>query len=337
MYSGIHFSPPSPTWRHHDRIVSPLRSRALIGAFLPLASWNEENRKLRIALIAKPTDASAIKELRSAVESLRNAGHQLRQMLTFDSSDAVLYAHAAAKSGVDLIIAAGGDGTINEVVNGMFTAGTSMPRLGIVPLGTANDFARGLNIPKTIAEAMDVTIHGMAAEIDVARVNDRCFVNVSTGGFGPDITEAASSKSKQRFGKLAYLFSAVKKLAELEPMHAAFKTAERLVYDGPFFFFAVGTARHTGGGPPVTPHADYSDERLDVVVVTGRKRRDFLTLLPDLRSGKHPDDPDVLYFKTSALDVHGRADFAVNADGEPIPGRDFSYGLMDRTITVMRA
>ena len=299
-------------------------------------SGNEESKRLRIALIAKPTDASVIKELRAGVESLREAGHQVRPRLTFDATDATRYARAATIAGAELVIAAGGDGTINDVVNGMFAAETAMPRLGIVPLGTANDFARGLNIPDAVAEAIEVAVGGEVAEIDVASVNDRCFVNVSTGGFGPDITDAASAKAKRRYGKLAYLFTAVRKLADLEPAHALFETNGRVLYDGPFFFYAVGNARHTGGGTPVTPCADYSDERLDVVIVTGRKRRDFLTLLPDLRAGKHTDDPDVLYTKTSALRVQARDEFAVNADGEPIRAREYRYGLKNKQLTVMR-
>ena len=93
--------------------------------------------------------------------------------------------------------------------------------------------------------------------------------------------------------------------------------------------------RHRAG-TPVTPHADYSDERLDVVIVTGRKRRDFLTLLPDLRAGKHTDDPDVIYTKTSFLRIQAKQEFAVNADGEPVTGPVYRYAVMDRTIAVMR-
>jgi diacylglycerol kinase (ATP) len=298
---------------------------------------NEESTRLRIALIAKPRDATVIKELRAAVELLRNTGHHVWPRLTFDALDATRYARAATVAGADLVIAAGGDGTINEVVNGMFAGGAAMPKLGIVPLGTANDFAHGLGIPDTIAEAFAVAVGGEPAEIDVASINGRCFVNVSTGGFGPDITDSASAKAKRRFGKLAYLFAAVRKLAELEPAHALFEANDGVLYDGPFFFYAVGNARHTGGGTPVTPRADYSDERLDVVIVTGRRRREFLTLLPDLRAGKHTDDPDVIYTKTSSLRIRAKQDFAVNADGEPVTGPEYRYALMDRTIFVMRS
>lgn len=291
---------------------------------------------MRIALIAKPPDANVLKELRAAVKHLREAGHEVIPRLTFDHHDALRFARSASRRGADLIIAAGGDGTVNEVVNGIARAHAPPPRLGVVPLGTANDFAKGLQIPLTVAEAFEVAIHGKAAAVDVARVNNRCFVNVSTGGFGPDITEEASSKAKQRFGKLAYLFTAVRKLTELQPAHAVFEADNRVLYEGPFFFFAVGNARHTGGGTPVTPAADYSDARLDLAVVTGAKRRDFITLLPDLRAGKHMNDRDVLYVKTKELRIRGKEEFAVNADGEPVRGREFNYTLLDRPITVMR-
>lgn len=291
---------------------------------------------MRIALIAKPRDETVIQELQVGVEMLRENGHEVMPRLTFDPSDAFRFAREATDEGVDLVIAGGGDGTVNDVVNGMYAAGAAMPKLGIVPLGTANDFARGLGIPGTIADALDVALNGNAVEIDVASVNDRCFVNVSTGGFGPDITDSASSKSKARFGKFAYLFSAVKKLTELEPLHAVFETKGRVLYEGPFFFYAVGNARLTGGGTPVTPHADYSDERLDLVIVTGRSKRDFLTLLPNLRAGNHAEDPDVFYMKTSEVRVRPLEAFAVNADGEAVEGPEFLYGVKERTITVMR-
>ena len=292
---------------------------------------------MKIALIAKPQDGDAVKALRAAVKSLRRAGHHVIPRLTFDKSDAVRFARTAARNHVDLVIAAGGDGTVNEVVNGITRGNGHRPRLGIVPLGTANDFAKGLLIPTDVEAAMQIAVNGTAAEIDVAAVNRRCFVNVSSGGFGPDITEEASYRAKKLLGRFAYLMTAVRKLTELEPMHATFEGDDGVLYEGPFFFFAVGNARHTGGGTPVTPRADYHDAQLDLTVVTGEKRRDFLTLLPDLRAGRHIDDPDVLYVRSRKLRVVALDDFSVNADGEPLRGHEFHYRLLKRPITVMRA
>jgi diacylglycerol kinase (ATP) len=291
---------------------------------------------VKIALITKPSGPAALKELRNAVSDLRTAGHLVRARMTFEENDAARFARAAARSGADLVIAAGGDGTINQVVNGLIRSAPPHPRLAIVPLGTANDFAKGLQIPPSVHDAMRTAIKGEGVQVDVAAVNKRCFINVSTGGFGPDITEEASSKAKHRFGKLAYLFTAVRKLSHLEPFHAVFEADGKVVYEGPFFFFAVGNARHTGGGTPVTPHAHYADQQLDLAVFTGDKRRDFLTLLPDLRAGKHPQDADVLYLKAKDIRVRALDEFAVNADGEPLRGNQLHYRLLHRRLTVVR-
>ena len=293
--------------------------------------------RLNITVVIKPVSADVLGELRGAVHALRAAGHSVRACVTFERNDALRFARAAARRADDLVIAAGGDGTVHQVVNGIVRGRAAhCPRLGIVPLGTANDFAKGMQLPVTMAEAVQVAVVGQPVTVDVPRVNGRCFINVSAGGFGPDITEAASSKAKQRFGKLAYLFTALRKLPDLEPWHAVFEADGRRIYEGPFFFFAVGNARHTGGGTPVTPHADYDDARLDLAIFTGRKRREFLSALPQLRSGRHPQDPDVIYVKASRIDVTARDEFAVNADGEPLRGGTFHYTLPGDRITVMR-
>jgi YegS/Rv2252/BmrU family lipid kinase len=215
-------------------------------------------------------------------------------------------------------------------------AGAPHPRLAVVPLGTANDFAKGLAIPQDVKAAMSIAAQGQSVPVDIAVVNRRCFINVSTGGFGPDITEESSTKLKRYFGKLAYLFTAVRKLTQLEPFHARFRADGRVVYEGPFFFFAVGNARQTGGGTPVTPHADFADAQLDLALFTGQKRRDFLKLLPDLRAGRHMEEEEVLYLRAADLRVEALDDFAVNADGEPLRGRRFHYRLLEDQIEVMK-
>ncbi|HEX6063280.1 MAG TPA: YegS/Rv2252/BmrU family lipid kinase [Longimicrobiales bacterium] len=291
---------------------------------------------MRISIIAKPSAPEALKQLREAVADLRAAGHQVRPRMTFDENDATRFAMQAARKGADVIIAAGGDGTINQVVNGIVQAGAPHPRLAVVPLGTANDFAKGLSIPEDVKAAVALAASGHAVPVDIAAVNDRYFINVSTGGFGPDITEESSTKLKRRFGKLAYLFTAMRKITHLEPYRAKFEADGKIVYDGPFFFYAVGNARQTGGGTPVTPHADFSDAQLDLAVFAGDKRRDFLALLPELRAGNHPHDADVVYLKARDIRVRGELDFAVNADGEPLRGSEFAYRLLGDRICVMK-
>src|SRR5690606_12081190 len=118
--------------------------------------------------------------------------------ITFEEGDARRFARDAAADGCDLVIAAGGDGTVNEAANGLHAHresegdGGALPCLGIIPLGTGNDLAAALELPNGVAEATRTAVGGRAVEVDVGMVGERCFLNVSTGGFGAEATEEAA-------------------------------------------------------------------------------------------------------------------------------------------------
>lgn len=290
---------------------------------------------LRIALVVKPpADDARLDELRRVVESLRAAGHQVRARLTFERDDACRFARRAARSRCDLVVAAGGDGTINEVVNGLATS-SWQPRLGVVPFGTANDFATGLGIPADPGAALAVAVTGKVVEADVGVVNERCFINVSTGGFGAEATKQVPAHRKRALGRFAYVLAGARRLLRWAPSRASFRADGRLIHEGRFVFFAVGNGRRTGGGTRVTPRAEFGDGRLDVTVVGDVSRLDFLSLLPDLRAGTHLESPDVLYLRAQRLEVAAAAPLAVNADGEALQGSRFEYRLLPRPLSLM--
>jgi diacylglycerol kinase (ATP) len=290
---------------------------------------------MRIGVIIRPREGmEGLPDLRGEVDRFRERGHEVWPRLTFEAGDAERMAREAAESGAELVIAAGGDGTLNEVVNGVVSAGWA-GRLGLVPLGTANDFASGLGIPQGIEEAFEVAAVGRPEEVDLARVNDRYFVNVSTGGFGATATEDTPADAKRLLGPWAYVITGVRKFSELRPSRIRFETADGVAYEGEVMLFAVGNAKQTGGGSLLTPRAEIGDGRLDVLIVPGMPRMDFVALLPDLRAGTHVDNPDVLYFQTGRLRVEASEDVSVNADGEPLSGSAFDYSVADRTLTFM--
>jgi lipid kinase YegS len=290
---------------------------------------------LDITIIMHPRGEPArIEELRDAVERLRRQGHGVTPRLTFERGDATVFARAAARARHDLIVAAGGDGTVNEVVNGIARA-RWQPRLAILPIGTANDFAASFGLPTDFAEGLRIAVHGRPLAVDVARVNRRFFVNVSTGGFGTRSVVQASPEVKRRLGSLAYLVTGLWELIDLQRARARFDTAEGMLYDGDFLIFAVGNARRTGGGSELTPRAEVGDGKLDVLVVPAIPRMEFLALLPELRAGSHVDSPHVLYRQTATLTVTADDDLPVNVDGEPISGGYFRYALHPRPISVM--
>ncbi len=290
---------------------------------------------MRILLIVKPTDPVRMDALRAGVARLRRAGHEVRVRVPFDGRDVRRFARGGARRGAELVIAAGGDGTVNGVVSGLMSAGLPLPRLAVVPLGTANDFARGRGIPLEVEAALAVAVEGRAVEIDVGRVNRRWFINVSTGGFGVAATQAASGRLKRRLGGLAYVFTGARMLWRLRPEHARFLVDGRTVHHGAFVFFAVGNAVRTGGGTRVAPRADVRDGRLDLTVARTSSRLDFLSLLPDLRAGTHLESPDVLYLRGERVEVRSATPLAVNIDGEPLRARRLVYTLHPQSLDVM--
>lgn len=289
---------------------------------------------MRIIVIVRTRDKMPwMAELRSEVERLRAEGHEVDAHLTFEGGDAVRFAREAGESGADLVIAAGGDGTVNEVVNGIAATEWRGP-LGIVPLGTANDFALGLQIPEEVAEAFEVAVSGRDRAVDMARVNDRHFINVSIGGVAAMATGETATDAKNLLGPLAYLVTGVQKLPELEPSPARFTTPDGDRHDGDIMMFAVGNGRRTGAGTLVTPEAELDDGELDVMIVPGMSRMDFMALAPRIRAGTHVDDAEITYFRTARLEVDCGEFLAVNADGEDVAADAYTYEVTGEILTV---
>ncbi len=293
---------------------------------------------MRIGVIVRPRQGlSELETVRSWVDRLRDRGHDVWPRLTFEAGDGSREAAALAAAGADLVVAVGGDGTVNEVVNGVLsTASDWRGRLGVVPEGTGNDFAAGLGIPLDADEAWQVAVDGEPSPLDVGRINDRYFVNVSVGGFGVSAAGQAPEEVKRLLGPWTYVVAGARQLTELEPHRARFLVAADVVHDGEILMFAVGNGKQTGGGNMVTPRAQLDDGLLDVLIVPAMTRVEFLSLLPELRTGDHLDDPRVVYFHASDLVVDSEAPLAVNADGEAIAGERFHYTVASRKLAVMR-
>lgn len=289
---------------------------------------------MRITLIVRAgEDVAWLEPLRAIVSGWRRQGHDVRPRATFEAGDARRFASAARRRS-DMIVVAGGDGTLNEVVNGLSREGPR-PRLGIIPTGTANDFAAGLDIPFDAVDAARVVLDGVPRHVDIARVNRRAFLNVSVGGFGATVTREASKGSKRWLGPMAYLVSGLRKLAAAEPREGEFVADGEVVFGGSFLFFAVGNGRLTGGGTVITPQADMGDGRLDLVLVKSLPRMELIGMLPDIRAGEHLDHPAVVHLSALTIEVRTEETLAVNVDGEALDGRMFRYELVPGGVEVM--
>ena len=269
-------------------------------------------------------------DLRHLVNWVRDKGHLVEVLPTFEAGDATMLASAAARRGVDVVAAAGGDGTVNEVVNGL--DGYDVP-LGIIPVGTANDFARQVGIPADADHAMDVILQRKPKRLDTASLNGRRFLNVSTGGVGAEATAETPSEAKESLGAIAYAISGMRKLADFRAQRARFR-GDDFEYDGEFLMFAVGLTRSTGGGTIVTPMASATDGLLDLCIVERMSRGEFARTALRIKRGEHIGHDGVHYVQLKSVTIEASEPMAVNVDGEMCNARQLAYRARARDLWV---
>jgi diacylglycerol kinase (ATP) len=241
-----------------------------------------------------------------------------------------------------LLLVAGGDGTINDVVNGLGRAGfPEGVTLGFLPAGTGNDLAATLCIPEDPDLAEDVIRQDRERKLDVARVRsedvgERFFINVATGGLGAEISNANDEELKERWGKLSYL------RASLE-VARNFDVRELTLYlDGEghqvkAVNIAVGNCRYTGGGWPATPKANPEDGLLDVVVIETLGVADLLGLAPAvLEESGYLDRDGVLFVRAKEIRVETQPPgLEFTADGEIIGNEPAQFSVLPQTLKVI--
>ncbi|HYC51087.1 MAG TPA: YegS/Rv2252/BmrU family lipid kinase [Gemmatimonadaceae bacterium] len=269
-------------------------------------------------------------DFRHMVQWVRGRGHHTDVRVTFGPGDAEYMARTAAAGGADVVVAVGGDGTLNEVANGL--DGFDTP-LGVIPLGTANDFARQAGIPADADHAMDVILLRKPARIDTASLNGRRFLNVSTGGIGAEATAETPPEMKASLGQLAYAITGLRKLADFAPNHGVFRSGG-FILECDFLMFAVGSGLSSGGGTLVTPHASTTDGLLDLCIVEQMPRRDFARTVLRLRRGEHVGDEGVHYVRMHELSIESERPISVNVDGEVSDSRRLDYHARAKDLWV---
>ncbi len=289
--------------------------------------------RARIIRIIVNGRAALDPRLREAVAQVRERGHRVEVRVTWEPGDARQFAAEAAESGIGTVVAAGGDGTLHEVVNGVVGTGEPMAcALGVLPLGTANDFATTCGIPTAdLLDALMLIAEGTPAPIDVGRLGQRAFINVASGGFGAQVTVETPQELKRMLGAAAYFLTGLRHVTDLQACHASLAAPE-FTWEGAFYALAVGNGRQAGGGFQICPRALLDDGLLDVVVIPSMPRALLLTLLDDLRRATHLEDRHIVYRRVPVLRIESDEQLQVNLDGEPIRGDSFFFETLPRRI-----
>lgn len=204
-------------------------------------------------------------DVRNAVKHLRDEGVTLHVRVTWEQGDAKRYVEEAAVLAVETVIAGGGDGTINEVASALITLPKEKrPSLGILPLGTANDFATSCSIPAQIENALQLAVKGREVAIDMAQVNDKhYFINMATGGFGTRITTETPDKLKAVLGGASYFIHGLMRMDTIKADSCAIRGPD-FEWSGDALVIGIGNGRQAGGGQPLCPDALINDGLLQL-------------------------------------------------------------------------
>ncbi|WP_159888466.1 diacylglycerol kinase [Paenibacillus puerhi] len=273
-------------------------------------------RAKRARLIYNPTSGreEMKKRLPEILQRLERGGLETSTHATIGEGDATLAAAEAVERGFDLIIAAGGDGTLYEVINGMAEK-ENRPPLGILPLGTTNDFARALNIPRNWEGAVDVILRQHARSIDVGKVNQRYFINIAGGGSMTELTYEVPSKLKTMIGQMAYYMKGLEKLPRLRPIEVYIRTPEVELHEE-VMLFLISNSNSVGGFERLAPDASLSDGLFDVLILRKCNLAEFIRVVSLALRGEHLNDPHVIYLQTKHIQVTSPDYVQLNLDGE---------------------
>lgn len=228
-------------------------------------------------------------------------------------------AKRAAEEGFDLIVAAGGDGTLNEVVNGI--AGLAhRPTLAIIPAGTTNDYARALRIPRDdpIAAAKLILRQNKKFKIDIGQAGDKYFMNIAAGGTLTELTYDVPSQMKSLFGYAAYLAKGAELLPRIKPVEMNIKYDDH-EYQGQVSMILLALTNSVGGFEQIVPDAALDDGKFTLIIVKKSSLIDMMSLMAKALQGNHLEDPRIIYAKATDVDLQplNNADrLMINLDGE---------------------
>ncbi|WP_405099601.1 diacylglycerol kinase [Oceanobacillus sp. FSL H7-0719] len=254
------------------------------------------------------------KELPYILETLEIAGYETSAHATTSEGDATEAAKAAVERRFDLVVAAGGDGTINEVIKGIAEQ-SYRPKLGIIPAGTTNDFARALQIPRDIKKAVGIIANGKDMHLDIGKVNDNYFINIAGGGQLTELTYDVPIKLKTMLGQLAYYIKGIEMLPFLKPSHARIEYDDGVIEED-IMLFLISNSNSVGGFEKLAPDAKLNDGYFDLLILKKINLAEFIHIASLALRGAHLNNDNIIYVKSKKVKVNPSEKMMLNLDGE---------------------
>ena len=270
----------------------------------------------RARIIYNPTSGREIfkKHIAEVLHKLETAGYETSCHATTGEGDATTAARLAVERRYELVVAAGGDGTINEVVNGLAEQ-EYRPKLGIIPTGTTNDFARALQIPREIEAAVDIIVRGDTIPVDIGRINEKYFINIAGGGRLTELTYEVPSKLKTVLGQLAYYLKGIEMLPSIRSTEVSIEYDGKL-FEGEAMLFLVSLTNSVGGFEKLAPDSSINDGMFSLLILKKANLADFIRIATLAIRGEHVNDPSVIYTQANRIKVQSTEKVQLNLDGE---------------------
>ena len=259
-------------------------------------------------------------DVRAAVERKRQHGWELDVRLTWEGGDAQRLVREALAAGHRQIIAGGGDGSLRDIAEALAQADTDAS-LAILPLGTANDFARSAGVPLEIGPALDL-LDIPARTVDMGSVDGHMFLNMATGGFGSQVTANTSEDLKKVLGGAAYLFTGLSRFSELKSAYGELSGPD-FHWQGELLALGIGNGRQAGGGHPLCPDALADDGLLDVSILPAPQ--EVVGTLKRLLEGGLGLDNMFIRARVPWVELKSAEGLDINLDGEPVRGENLRF------------
>ncbi|MBV6753438.1 lipid kinase YegS [Pseudomonas chlororaphis] len=267
--------------------------------------------------------------VRAAVEGKRAEGWDLAVRLTWEAGDARRLVGEALALGYRRLIAGGGDGTLRDIAEALANAEADAS-LVLLPLGTANDFARSAGVPLDPAQALAL-LDVPARAIDLGGVGEQMFLNMATGGFGSLVTANTSEDLKKLLGGAAYLFTGLGRFSEL---HAAYGELQGpdFHWKGDLLALGIGNGRQAGGGHPLCPEALVDDGLLDISILPAPQ--EMIATLRELMTGGWGLDNLFVRARLPWVEIKVSEGLYLNLDGEPLLSDSLRFEVRPAALRV---
>lgn len=283
----------------------------------------------RALLLVNPHARQGKIAIVQATEFLQRCGLEL---ILEDGSNAAKYSQLIRyyQSEIELVIVGGGDGSVNAAIEGLLD--TELP-LGVLPLGTANNLARTLQIPNSIAQACEIIAKGKTKSIDIGWVNGQYFLNIASLGLSAEVNRRVSQRLKKHWGVFAYVVTALQVLATMRPFWVDIRVDNESI-EVKTIQITIANGRYYGSGLAIADDATIDDERLDLHSLEIQHWRQILPLLPAALLGKSPQGKGVRLLQGKDIKIHTRKPHPINTDGEKTTKTPATFRVIPQALQV---